>query len=951
VSPAASARAALPMPRAVVGIDLGTSHTSLAFAECVPQARVTALPIRQWVAGRRRDAHVLLPSVAYAPLPGELGAGEPAATEEAAAKLDTAGESEGAERWVIGHWARVRSAETVGRGIVSAKSWLCHAGVDRLGRILPWGPAALSDDEKLSPVEVSRRILVQAVAAIAEHHPELDRSEILVVLTVPASFDQTARQLTLMAAEQAGLGVRLLEEPQAAFYEYLAEHAPELDALTRARGSVRVLVCDVGGGTTDLSLIDVRHANGELELRRSAVGRHLLLGGDNMDLAVARLAEAKLPGEPLDAGRLGQLRTAARAAKEALLAREGPATFPLRLLGAGAQLFESTLAIDLPRDEVRRLVLDGFFPLTDAAELPDARRSGFTTLGLPFERDPAITRHVAQFLQRHAGGVWPDAVLTNGGVMRSELVRERLLDCLRGWGASDVVLLSAHQPELAVCRGAVRYGLTLSGHGALIEGGTAQGYYVAIEAAGSGQRQALCVLPRGAREGERHALVGRRFELALGRPARFELYAHDTALHAPGTRVELDSEFQALPPLTTVPLIEGMASGATVRVQLEGELSAVGTVELDCTLTDGASADAAPAAEGQRRFRLAFELGTREARAPSEAAPPSRARPPRESQLPGGVDAQRWALSEEALQRVFGKGRKDVSAREVKDLLRTLEGKLGPRKEWNLELCRKLADLLLANLEKRTRSEDHERLFWMLAGFCSRPGFGHARDAERTSALWSAFDAGIRHKDAERSWQQFWIAWRRVAGGLSEAQQLHLRDAIDPGLAPAELKLKKPKGLRLAARDELFDLASQLERLPAARRAELGGWLLDRTWSDRDPRLWMHIGRIGARVPGYASAHYVLAPTLVARWIEPLLRERWSEVSSAAASALAMSRVTGDEARDISPALRAEVARALERAGAPEAWRRAVLEFVPLSHAEREALFADDLPIGLRLVE
>jgi molecular chaperone DnaK (HSP70) len=941
VSPVASAGAALPTPRAVVGIDLGTSHTSLAFAECTPKARVSALPIRQWVAGRRLDAHVLLPSVAYAPLPGELA---PAA---GSTKPPAAAEPAGEQRWVIGQWARVRSAETIGRGIVSAKSWLCHAGVDRLGKILPWGPAALSADEKLSPVEVSRRILVQAVAAIGEHHPELDRRELLAVLTVPASFDQTARQLTLMAAEQAGLGVRLLEEPQAAFYEYLAEHRPELEALVDARGSVRVLVCDVGGGTTDLSLIDVRREGGELALQRSAVGRHLLLGGDNMDLAVARSAETRLGGEPLDAGRLGQLRVAARAAKEALLARDAPASFPLRLLGAGSQLFAGTLAVDLSREEVRALVLDGFFPLTAAGELPDARRSGLTTLGLPFERDPAITRHVAQFLERHARGAWPDAVLTNGGVMRSELVRERLLDCLRGWGARDVVLLSAPEPELAVCRGAVRYGLTLSGHGALIEGGAAQGYYVAVEAAGSGRRQALCVLPRGAREGERHVLAGRRFELALGRPARFELYAHDSAQHAPGTRVELDAEYQALPPLTTVPVIEGMAADATVRVQLEGELSAVGTVELDCTLADGAPA----AGEASRRFRLAFELGTREARSASGAAPASRALPPRESPLPKGVDSQRWAPSEEAILRVFGKGRKDVGAREVKDLLRTLEAKLGPRKEWHLELCRKLADVLIVHLKARTRSEDHERLFWMLAGLCCRPGFGHARDAERISALWSAFDAGISQREAERGWQQFWIAWRRVVGGLSEAQQVHVRDSIDPALAPAELKLKKPKNLRLEAWDELLDLASHLERLPAARRAELGNWLLDRTWSDRDPRLWTHIGRVGARVPGYASAHYVLGPNVVARWIEPLLRERWSEVSSAAASAFAMSRVTGDETRDIAPALRAEVARALERAGAPEAWRRAVLEFVPFSHAEREALFADDLPIGLRLIE
>lgn len=946
MSGAASAGAAQPKPRAVVGIDLGTSHTSLAFAECAPRATVVALPIPQWVEGGRRDERALLPSVAYAPLEGELAL-------EAGAADGRSG------RWVIGEWARVRTTETLGRGIVSAKSWLCHAGVDRLSPILPWGGAGLPDSEKLSPVEVSRRILLQAIRAITVRHPELDRSELCVVLTVPASFDQTARQLTVMAAEQAGLAVRLLEEPQAAFYEYLAEHGPELDVLVDARGSVRVLVVDVGGGTTDLSLIDVRRDGGRLALQRSAVGRHLLLGGDNMDLAVARLAETKLAGDPLDAGRLGQLRTAARVAKEALLALDAPPSFPLRVVGVGAQLFADTISVDLPRDEVRRSVLDGFFPRSAPGELPDVRRSGFTTLGLPFERDPAITRHIAQFLDRHAGGVWPDAVLTNGGVMRSELVRERLIECLRGWGASDVVLLSARQPELAVCRGAARYGLTLSGFGPRIEGGTAQGYYVAIDSDSPSQRQALCVLPRGAREGERHVLASRRFELALGRPARFELYAHDSALHPPGARVELDAEYQPLPALTTVPAIEGMAAGATVRVQLEGELSAVGTVELDCTLAGAGSASAGAgsagagsvAAGGPRRFRLAFDLGTREARRPSESAPPSRARPPRESQAPAGVDAQRWAFAEEALSRVFGKGRKDVAAREVKDLLRTLEARLGPRKEWHLELCRRLADVLIGNLKARTRSEDHERLFWMLVGFGLRPGFGHARDGERASALWTAFDAGISHRDAERSWQQFWIAWRRVSGGLGEAEQAHVRDTIDPALAPPELKLKKPKALRLDAREELLELASHLERLPTARRAELGRWLLDRTWSDRDPRLWNHIGQIGARVPGYASAHYVLGPNVVERWIEQLLRERWSEVSSAAASAFAMSRVTGDETRDITHGVRAEVARELERVRAPEEWRRAVLEFVPFSNAEREALFADDLPIGLRLIE
>jgi molecular chaperone DnaK (HSP70) len=937
---AGSARAGLP--RGVVGIDLGTSHTSLAFAECAPGAAVAALPIRQWVGDRRSAEQVLLPSVAYAPLDGELPGVE-------------------AGSWVIGEYARIRSQETSGRGITSAKSWLCHAGVDRLGKILPWGASTVEGADKLSPVEVSRRILVQAFAALRDQHPELAAGELAIVITVPASFDQTARQLTVMAAEQAGLSVRLLEEPQAAFYEYLGEHRPELEALVDERGPLRVLICDVGGGTTDLSLIDVSRVDGALALRRSAVGRHLLLGGDNMDLTIARRAEHLLAGPPLDPGRLAELRLAARAAKESLLSAAAPAAYPLRLVGSGSALFGSALGVDLPRDDVRQLVLDGFFPLTSAGQLPDVRRSGLTTLGLPFERDPAVTRHIAQFLERQAGGALPDALLLNGGVMRSELVRARLSECLRSWGARDVVVLSAHDPELAVCRGAARYGLALAGHGPRIEGGTAQGYYVAVNAGERGPRRGLCVVPRGSKEGERHVLGGRRFELLLGRPARFELYAHDTALHVPGASVELDGDYQPLPPLSTVPVIAGVAADTRVRVQLDGELSAVGTVELGCTLDDSGPLPAAAsrvtsggpgAAAEPPRFRLAFELGARDGRRASEPSLPASAPPAPKPQASAPLDAQRWPAAEEAVWRVFGKGRKDVSAREVKDLSRTLERALGPRKEWDLELSRGLADVLLGGLKSRLRSEDHERAFWMLTGFCLRPGFGHPRDAERMALLWPCFDAGLSHgKDAERSWQQYWIAWRRVAGGLTEPWQTHIRDLIDPGLAPAELKLKKPKNLRLLAADELLELASQLERVPGPRRADLGRWLLDRTWSDRDPRLWTHIGRLGARVPAYASAHYVLAGSAVERWLEQLLRERWNEVNTAAASAFAMSRVTGDETRDVRSALRTEVARALERARAPEEWRRAVLDYVPVTRAEREARFTDDLPLGLRLIE
>ena len=902
-------------PLGVVGIDLGTSHTALSWSLAGPAAAPISIEIPQWVAGRRRALLPLLPSVLYAPLPGEMPA-----------------EADDGQDWLVGEYARIRSQETRGRAIASAKSWLCHSGVDRLGPILPWGAGELANTPQLSPVEASRRLLEHVRRVFEAREPNLDLAQLSVVLTVPASFDQTARKLTLLAAERAQLRVRLLEEPQAAFYEYIGRSLPELSELAR-RGPLRVLVCDVGGGTTDLSLIEVAERGGELEFRRSAVGRHLLLGGDNMDLAVARRAESKGGGGPLDPQRFGQLLLAARRAKEQLLSADAPATVPIRLLGAGAELFASSWSAELERAEVQELVLDGFFPMTAAGELPSARRSGLTSFGLPYEREPAITRHIAEFIARQAGGQLPDALLLNGGVMQSELVQQRLLETFRRWGARDITRLSAPDPLLAVSRGAVRFGLALLGQGPRIVGGSAHGYYVGVASEAGAAQQALCLVPRGSKEGERHLLGDQRFELLLGRPARFEVYASATALHAPGERVEIDADFQRLPPVTALLALPAGAGPTRAEVQLEAELSAVGTLELGCTLVDPAtSAERTPA-----RLSLAFEL---------QPGPV----PPAAARAAPGVDTARFLEAEESLARVFGKGRKDVSEREVKDLRGALERALGPRKSWDLELNRRLVDRLLGAHRGRLRSEEHERAFWMLVGYCLRPGFGHALDSQRIAQLWPAFDAGLGSRDSERNWQQYWIAWRRLAGGLAEEMQARIRELCDPWLAPAERKLKKPKGFRPLALDELWALVSQLERVPAEKKAELGHWLLERTWSDRDPRLWVYLGRLGARVPAYSSAHHALKGSVVERWVEQLLRERWSEVNSAAACALSLARVTGDQVRDLGARIRGDVAVALERVGAPAAWQRAVLELTPLSEAERAEQLGDDLPLGLRLL-
>jgi molecular chaperone DnaK (HSP70) len=894
-----------------VGIDLGTTHTVVAFADLDGRAPPAVFPIPQLVAPAEIEARPLFPSCLYAPVPGEVVA-------------DPWGEAP----WVSGALAQRRGAEVPGRVVVSSKSWLCHPRVDRAAPILPWGaPEDAVDLPRISPVDTAARILAHVRRAWDEAFPEAVLADQEVVLTVPASFDEVARELTLEAATRARLQVRLLEEPQAAFYDFMSRAgASGVGALLEGRGGeALVLVCDVGGGTTDLSLIKIAAggAGSPARVERVAVGHHLLLGGDNMDLALAHLAEARLGGAKLDAARFGQLVGACRAAKERLLADDAPASVRVTVLGHGAKLIE----------EAERVVLDGFFPPADRAAKPERARGGLVAFGLPYERDPAITRHVAAFFARHAPEVAsPSAVLLNGGVFLARRIADRLLDTLRAWGGEAIQELPHADPDLAVARGAVAYALARRGQGLRIGGGAARGYYLGLDARGAdGGARAICVVPRGAEEGARTVASGRALQLVVGRPVRFDLFASDAASDRPGDVVTVDADrFEALPP-ALVSFGAGGRRAEEVSVELEGELTAIGTLDLACVEVGGE----------RRRFRLAFQLDPQ-----ADPAPGTRS-----TRAPPSLPQKRLDEAREAIERVFGKGRADVAPREVKDLHRELERLLGDRGSWSTELSRALFDALAPSHKSRRRTPDHERVFWQLAGFTLRPGFGDPLDAQRAQELAPLFAERVLFPNEARTWQQFWIAWRRVAGGLDEAAQLAMRDALDPLLAPTEARLKKPKGWKAEAPDDLLDLASWLERAPAARRSQLGGWILERTWTSRDPTLWAALGRIGARVPAYAGLHHVVSPAVAERWIDHLLREKWDGLPTAAPAAVQLARVTGDRARDVSDRARREVAQRLTAVGAREDQIRVVQEHVPVAEAERAALFGEGLPVGLRLLE
>ncbi len=586
-------------PGFVVGIDLGTTHCALAFAGAEGEDPVTPLSVPQIVAPGEMGQRRLLPSFLFFPAPEQFGAGALALPW-----YPNAGD-------VVGEFARAQGAATPMRLVSSAKSWLSHAGVDRQGEILPWG----ADDAvpKVSPVQASARYLGHLRAAWEQAHPDAPLAEQDVVLTVPASFDAVARDLTVEAAELAGFFEPpiLLEEPQAAMYDWLAQRGDAWRS-ELAVGDV-VLVVDIGGGTTDFSLIAVDDEDGALALRRVAVGDHILLGGDNMDLALAYATKAELAdrGTELDDWQMRALTHACRAAKETLLGETPPQVVPIAIASRGSRLIGGTVRTELRRETLDALLVDGFFPKVDADARPQTpRRAGLQALGLPYPADAAITRHLAAFLARagdDAGFARPTAILFNGGVTRSPLVRGRIEEVLTSWLASvdapPPKVLSGADAELAVSRGAAHYARVRRGGGVRIRGGTAQAYYVGIErnelaVPGLPPRiDAVCIAPFGMEEGTEVALP-QSFGLVVGESVWFRFFGSSSRRDDEvGAVTKPESLVELAPIETTIEAPEGTEPGQIVQVQLGARVTEVGTLEL-----------AAVEVDGGRRHRLSFDV-------------------------------------------------------------------------------------------------------------------------------------------------------------------------------------------------------------------------------------------------------------------------------------------------------------------------------------------------------
>jgi molecular chaperone DnaK (HSP70) len=603
----------LPEPRFIVGIDLGTTNSVVAYAPVSqapglpPDIRILQIP--QLVAPGTVLGQPALPSFLFLPGPHDVPKGALALPWDPDAAM------------AVGVFARDRGAELPARLVSSAKSWLCHGGVDRNAPLLPW--EAPEDTAKLSPVEAQAAILAHIRRAwdhlMAQNAPEAALEHQEVLLTVPASFDAVARELTVKAASMAGIpGVTLLEEPQAAFYAWIHASGDAWREHISAGG--RVLVCDVGGGTTDFSLIEAADNAGALELRRVAVGDHLLVGGDNMDLALAHHAAAKhkaAGGKKLDSWQMRALWQACRAAKEKLFAENGPDKTALTVLGRGASLIGGTVTIELTRAEAETFLAEGFFPLCDKNAAPSEQaRAGMRELGLPYASDPAVTRHLAHFLHRADRSRTPGAVLFNGGVMKAAPLRDRVTRLLDSWAGGDAPAqaLAGGDCDLAVARGAAYYGFARRGRGVRIRGGLNKSYYIGVEASLPAvpglpvPMVAVCLAPFGMEEGTETDLPGREFGLVVGEQTRFDLLASSSRTgDAPGSVIE-DWEDDIAPAAAIETLLpaEPGQEGSVVPVRLHAKATLVGTLEISCVTRDG-----------EQSHKLEFNVREKTARGPA----------------------------------------------------------------------------------------------------------------------------------------------------------------------------------------------------------------------------------------------------------------------------------------------------------------------------------------------
>ncbi len=987
--------------RYIVGIDLGTTNCAVSYIdlEALETPGASRFPqtfaIPQGVAPNVSEARATLPSF-FARLPNApvMNWDDREARRDFSLKGRGAIVPKDGKYGVVGALARDHGAVEPASFVSSAKSWLCHAGVDREAAILPRVDLAETENEnakkRWSPVEVTSFYLAHIHAAWNDRFPEFPLETQQLTITIPASFDETARTLTLEAAKLAGLPrVALVEEPQAAFYSWLARH--ETDWTEHVKPGQKILVCDVGGGTTDFALIYALQRDDDAQddraksvrFYRVAVGDHLVLGGDNLDAALYHYLEAKIlakrPGA-LNARERAALLKEAREAKEQFLG-DGADAAPIRrfvLPGVGSKLISGGTTIEIDRAEVERLLVDGYFPLVAADSSPSRRRVAVREIALPYATDPAVTKHLAYFLKTHAnagrdlaragalGGEWSDAdgsrvdvVLFNGGAFESPKLRARVTESLTSWQGDAPVVLQNEDLYLAVAHGAAYYGLALRGLGSRIGASLARSYYVGVdlqsEDAKKGKPKAVCLLHAQCEPGDEIALE-KTFALEVDRPVAFPIFVSSVrTTDAPGDLIEVDSnETRELAPIRTALKTRSKAKkdAQTLRAKLVARPTEIGTIEL--FLQEILPADAGPRARASR-WTLQFDARGG-VQSDWEAGDSS-------GEEQGVVDEALVEAGQRVLRGVFADDAElgDAERLKPRELFPKLTEALGASKDAiPITTLRRLEESSFELMTGRKRAAAAEARWLNWTGFALRPGFGAAMDDWRVERLWKSVGA-LQWKTPEVC-AQYWILWRRVASGLTSGRQLTLAEPLIAAVRDlrrqlCEGKTKSPAfdfGSQEGA--EIWRLLGALELLPNDLKEELGDMIVDVVMKKkvrpvRDALTWA-LGRIGARALFHAPLDRVLHGKTVERWATRLLDELDKgvvEPTNADFFALAqLTRYSTEASFNVSDLARAKVEAFLAKHNAEESTLAALERRGQALGASADAIFGEALPLGLR---
>lgn len=926
-----------PDRRYIIGIDLGTTNSAVSYVDLHAKPdkgdRIKIFNVPQLTGAGEFSKLPVLPSFLY--IPGTYDISKKAVS----IPWKTADDN------FVGAFARDHGAKVPARLVSSAKSWLCHSNVDRNARILPWG--AGEEVYKVSPVQATAAYLTHIKKAWNRARGD-DADQYLenqvVIITVPASFDEVARDLTLEAASLAGISqaVTLLEEPLAAFYAWLIRH--EKNWSDYVRPDELILVCDVGGGTTDFTLITLRESEGSPRFERIAVGDHLILGGDNIDLALARRIEMRLSENrkkkslSLSTDRWKALCHECRQGKETVLDRKAESK-RITLMGEGRKLIAETISAKLAKNEIEETVLEGFFPLVKASSKQETGvRKGITEFGLPYEPEPAITKHLGWFLDRHRETVRsflgrdnhaPDLILFNGGSLKAEVVQEQIRAAIRKWfGLDDETLprvLENRQLDLSVALGASYYGLVKIGQGVRVGSGSARSFYLGVasgEADAAEKTKAICLVERGLDEGTPIELKDREFEVLANQPVTFDVYSSS---YRSGDRcgdiLEIDESMTPLPPIQTVVQYGKKGVKTAIPVQIEAEYTEMGTLALWCR-----------SSVSNHRWQLQFQL--RDATAASQEVSD------REVFEEAVVESAR-----EKVKAAFGdKSDTGPAERLVKEIAGIVER---PKEKWPLVFIRALADDLHELMAQAKSAPQFESRWMNLIGFCMRPGFGDGFDEHRVKQLWKIYKQGPMHTKNAQVRSEWWIMWRRVAGGLAPGQQRQFIQDLTP-IVMAKKGKKVPPQESL----EIWMAAANMEFLLVKDKIKWGGKLLAEIKPKKfKPQQFWAMSRFGARELLYGPADRVVPPNAASEWIETILEKDWKNPRPVVTALGQMARKTGDRTRDLTPSITDRAIEWMSQFDYAGPHIKLIKEITPLAKHEASAIFGESLPSGIVIRE